>query len=220
VVGLLGGGLYWRHVSSIPPARRGHAEDRLARKQPTVPVQPTAEATSPSESEAASSAQRQPSAPSVAAGAARSAALAALAAVQPPPYAPPVLRGALDEAERRFRDAMRFYVRKDYAGARTELRAAAELDRERPDIAFFQGICELLTGEPVAAVAALRRTITSGESPYLEDAHFYLAKAHLRRGDLAAAASQLDTTIRLHGEREQETRELLRRLEALRRTPP
>lgn len=222
VVALVAGGLYWRFVSSNgPPARPGNEQGRLAERQPAVPVQPAPEEPSPPVPETVSSAQQHPSAPSEVVGAAaRSVALAALATVRAPQYTPPTLRGALDEAERRFREAMRLYVRRDYAGATAGLSAAAGLDRERPDIAFFLGICELLTDEPMAAIAELRRTIALGESPYLEEAHFYLAKAHVRRGELASAASQLEATIRLRGEREQEARGLLQKLEAFRRTSP
>jgi tetratricopeptide (TPR) repeat protein len=154
----------------------------------------------------------------VAAGAARSSALAALAIVQAPPYTPAVLRGALDETARRFQEAMRLYVRKDYEGAKARLRAAAALDPGAPDIAFFLGICALLTDEPAAAIAELRRTVALGESPYLEEAHFYLAKAHVRRGELTAAASQIEATVRLRGDREQEAREMLQKLESFRGT--
>ncbi|MDQ5858084.1 MAG: hypothetical protein M3542_07405, partial [Acidobacteriota bacterium] len=170
----------------------------------------------------ASSAQPHPSAlPLLAAeAAARSAALATLAVVHAPQYTPVVLRGAVDEAARRFREAMQLYVSRDYAGARPGLRAASELDRGRPDIAFFLGICALLTDEPADAIAELRRTIALGESPYLEEAHFYLAKAHVQRGELAAASGELAATVRLRGEREQEARELLQKLEAFRRTLP
>lgn len=208
---LVAGGLYWQFVrSNGPPGGPGDGDGGLAEQQPAVLVQPAPEAPSPSAHPPSSGAEV----------AARSAALAALAVVQAPKYAPTTLRGALDEAARRFREAMRLYVRKDYAGARAELRAAAGLDRERPDIAFFLGVCELLTGEPGAAVAALERAIALGESPYLEEAHFYLAKAHVRRGELADAAAELEATVRLRGEREQEARELLQKLEALRRSSP
>lgn len=218
VVALVAGGLYLGWVGSNgPPGGPGRGDGRLAEQQPAVPVQPAPEAPSPPLPESASSAH----APSSAAGAAaRSAALAALAVVQAPQYTPATLRGALDEAARRFREAMRLYVRKDYAGARAELRAAAGLDRERPDIAFFLGVCELLTGEPGAAITELERTIALGESPYLEEAHFYLAKAHVRRGELTDAAAEFDATVRLRGEREQEARELLQKLESLRKSSP
>lgn len=219
VVALVAGGLYLGWDSSNGP-RRGSddGEGRLAGQRPAASMQST-EAPSQPVPESASRAQPERSAPRVAAGGAgRSEALASLAVVQPPDYTPAVLRGALDEAGRRFREAMRLYVSRDYGAAKAELRAAAALDRERPDIAFFLGVCALLTGETAAAVAELERTIALGESPYREDAHFYLAKAHLRRGELADAAAELAATVRLRGEREQEARELLEKLEALRRS--
>lgn len=212
VVALVAAGLYLRFAGSNgPPAGPGDGEGRLAEQRPAVPAQPAPEAPPPPLPETASSA------PLVAAeAAARSAVLATLAVVHAPEYTPVVLRGAVDEAARRFREAMRLYVRRDYAGARAELRAAAGLDRGRPDIAFFLGICALLTDEPADAIAELRRTIALGESPYLEEAHFYLAKAHVQRGELADAAAQFEATVRLRGEREQEARKLLQRLEAFR----
>jgi TolA-binding protein len=222
VVALVAGGLYLRFAgSNNAPAGPGGGEGLPADQQPAVPAQPVAEAPGPPLPETAASAQRPPSAPPVAAGAAaRSATLAALAVVHAPHYTPVVLRGALDEAARHFREAMRLYVTRDYAGAKRELLAAAALDRERPDIAFFLGICALLTDEPAAAIAELRRTIALGESPYLEEAHFYLAKAHMQRDELGDAAAQLEATVRLRGEREQEARELLQKLQAFRRTSP
>jgi len=75
----------------------------------------------------------------------------------------------------------------------------------------------LLTGEPEAAIAQLRRTIALGESPYLEEARFYLAKAYLRRGELQAAESELRKTVELRGDREKEARELLQNVEAIRK---
>ncbi len=222
VVALIAGGVYWRFVSSNRPSGvPNEPERRVAEQRPAAPVQPAPEAPSRQLPETASSAQPgPPSSTGAAQAAARSAALAALAVVKAPPYTPALLRGPLDEAERRFREAMRLYVARDYAGAKAGLRSAAALDRERPDIAFFLGICALLTDEPGVAIAELRRTIALGDSPYLEEAHFYLAKAHIRRGELAAAASQLKATVRLRGEREQEARELLQKLEAFRRTSP
>ena len=143
--------------------------------------------------------------------------LTELAHVLPPGYTTAVMRGVPDDATRRFREAMQRYVRGDYAGALSGLRAAASLDADAPDIAFFLGICSLLTGEPEAAIAQLRRTIALGESPYLEEARFYLAKAYLRRGELQAAESELRKTVQLRGDREKEARELLQNVEALRK---
>ena len=143
--------------------------------------------------------------------------LTELAHVLPPTYTPATMRGASDDAARRFREAMQRYVTGDFAGAMAGLRVAARDHPDAPDIAFFLGVCSLLTGERAAAVGQLRRTIALGESPYLEEAHFYLAKAHLRRGELQAASSELAKTVQLRGDREKEARELLQRVEVLRK---
>lgn len=146
--------------------------------------------------------------------------LTELALVLPPGYTPAILRGVEDDATRRFREAMQRYVQGDYAGAATGLRAAAAFNADAPDIAFFLGISFLLTGETAAAIEQLRRTIALGESPYLEEARFYLAKAYLRQGDLQAAESELGNTVELRGDREKEARELLQKVEALRKKEP
>ena len=54
--------------------------------------------------------------------------LAELARFDPPTYTPAVLRGAQDEAMRKFRVAMKNYQRGDYARAITGLREAAKLN--------------------------------------------------------------------------------------------
>ena len=141
--------------------------------------------------------------------------LAELAQVRPPQYVPVVLRGAEDDATQRFRSAMRHYVRGDYAAAIPGLRAASKLNPQAPDINFFLGICYLLTDQTDAAIKQLRRTAALGDSPYLEETHFYLAKCSLRKGDLRAARNELEKTIRLQGEREDEARELVEQVERL-----
>ena len=49
---------------------------------------------------------------------------------------------------------------------------------------------------------ALQATIALGDSPYLEDAHWYLAKAFLRRKDLGAAEDAFEDTHRASWDRE------------------
>jgi tetratricopeptide (TPR) repeat protein len=141
--------------------------------------------------------------------------LAELAQVRPPEYAPGVLRGVQDEAMQRFRASMRDYVKGNYAAAIPGLRAASKLNPQASDTSFFLGICYLLTDQTDAAIKQLRRTAELGDSPYLEETHFYLAKCSLRKGDLRTARNELDKTIRLQGEREGEARELLQQLETL-----
>jgi len=142
-------------------------------------------------------------------------ALSMLARVTPPPYAPATLRGPRDEAATKFDAAMRLYIKRDYRGALPGLEAAAAL---RPDIApygFFLGVCQLLTDQPAQAVPALNQAIAVGESPYLEEAHFYLAKARLRQGDITAAREELKRTIERQGRLAETARRLLAQVDAL-----
>jgi TolA-binding protein len=142
-------------------------------------------------------------------------ALSVLARVEPPPYAPVALRGPHDEAAAKFDDAMRRYVKRDHTGALPGLSAAAGLKPDVPQYVFFLAVCQLLTGHLDPAVAGLRKTIALGESPYLEEAHFYLAKARLRQGDVQAAREELAKAIDRHGRIEDDARRLLAQLDAL-----
>jgi hypothetical protein len=140
--------------------------------------------------------------------------LGELGRVEPPAFVPSRLRGAQDEATAAFAAAMKSYARGDYARAAEGLQKAADLDPGAPHIAFFLGASHLLSGRPDAAVTALQRAVALGDSAYLEDAHFYLAKAHLQQDRAGPAIEQLRIVVRLAGERQVEARELLRRLES------
>jgi tetratricopeptide (TPR) repeat protein len=141
--------------------------------------------------------------------------LGQLARVEPPRYEPLRLRGAPDEATARFQHGMERYRKTDYRGAVTELRAAAEQDSDAAHIRFFLGISHLMLGQDDAAIDWLRATIALGDSAYLEEAHLYLAKAFLRRNDLAAAEAQLKTLTQLRGSGSGEAQRLLTQLERL-----
>jgi TolA-binding protein len=142
--------------------------------------------------------------------------LSVLARVEPPSYLPTSQpRATPSEAAERFDAAMRRYMDADYAGAIPGLRAAADLRPEAPQYAFFLGACLLLTGGTEPAVTELERAIALGESPFLEEAHFYLAKARLRQGQPGAAREQLTRTIERHGRFEKEARQLLAQVNVL-----
>ena len=91
------------------------------------------------------------------------------------------MRSTPDEATTRFLSGMGHYRKADYGAAVTDLRAAAALDSEASHIRFFLGISQLMVGQDAAASKGFRATMALGDTPYLEDAHFYLAKALLRR---------------------------------------
>ena len=178
----------------------------VARPAPQSPSVVPSRPTQPAPAGAESAGQPQPAARPV-------VALSVLARVEPPVYVPMTLRGPRDEAARRFDDAMRRYMEGDYEGAIPELTAAAGLNPNAPRIAFFLAICDLLTGRLDAAIDGLQKTIALGDSPYLEEAHFYLAKARLRQGDIRAARSELLQTIERRGRLEAEARRLVAQLD-------
>ena len=143
------------------------------------------------------------------------ARLAELSAVTAAPYQPARLRGASDEAVRQFQQAMTRYQAADYAGAAQGLEVAARLDAGAPSIQFYLGICHLLTGDADRAIERLNATIALGPSAYVEEAQFHLAKALLRKGDVAGARSALTKTVELKGDREADAQRLLRDLASL-----
>lgn len=138
-----------------------------------------------------------------------------LGRIDPPPYEPGTLRGPLDEATQRFRRGMARYRNADYTKAVEDLRAASKLDPTAAHINFFLGVSQLLSGHDDAAIDSLRGTIALGDSPYLEDAHFYLAKAFLRRKDVDAAKAELNLVIKLRGSRSEQARELVAEVERI-----
>ena len=52
-----------------------------------------------------------------------------------------------------------------------------------------------------------------GDTPFLEDAHFYLAKALLRQKDVNAAQAELKAVVTLKGMRSREAQQLLNDIE-------
>lgn len=141
--------------------------------------------------------------------------LAELARVEPPAWTPARLRGREDEAGRRFREAMEKYERGDRAGALPILRDAAALDPSAPGASFYRGACALLAGEPIEAVESLERVVALGDTPYFEEARFYLSKARLAQGDVPAARRELSRVAGAEGRHQAEARRLLERLDVL-----
>ncbi len=141
--------------------------------------------------------------------------LAELARVDPPRYEPLRLRGHEDAAAVRFRKAMEPYARGTWAAALPLLTEASRLDPKDARSAFYEGACALLVGRAEQGIDSFRRVVALGETPYLEEARFYLAKAYLGAGDLQAARGELNEVVRLEGDRRDEARRLLERLDAI-----
>ena len=139
-------------------------------------------------------------------------ATAALGAIVLPPDTPPRLRSAATEAHRVFREAMTSYTAGRCDAAIPSLQRALALDDTLMAARFYLAVCELHEGRVEPAAERLQRIAAAGESPYLEDAHFFLAKARIRQGDAGAARQQLARVVALRGDRQEEARRLLDQL--------
>lgn len=140
------------------------------------------------------------------------ASLDVLARVEPPPYAPLPVRGN-EPAETAFARAMEKYVRGDYAGAAEGLRAAAKEDPGSAEVLFYLGVTELLAGRPQVAIGVLRLA-AAGDPAFAEPAMYYIAKAHLARGNVEAARNALKVVVKGDGDHKERAQQLLRELGA------
>jgi len=136
--------------------------------------------------------------------------LTLLAKIDPPRYVAANLRSSTSAAEEKFRAAMEKYSVGDYRVAAAGLRGL-----QTPAARFYLGISDLMTGSPDEAIASLRAVDAMGETPYLEQARFFLAKALLASQNVSAAKQALEQTIALAGDREAEARLLLERVRQL-----
>jgi TolA-binding protein len=126
-----------------------------------------------------------------------------LAVFFPPSYRP--VAGSVATPE--FRTAIAHYVQRDYAAAIPGLASVDSVEAR-----FYLGICNLYTGNHNAGIAELQKVIAAGDTPYLEQARFYLAKGLIKAGNLAGAREQLNLTIALHGDMDEQAEALLARL--------
>ncbi len=139
--------------------------------------------------------------------------LIALSEFEPPLYIPRSLRGAVDEASEKFRAGMMRYQEGDYACAIPTLKSAADLNPQGANIRFFLGVCFLLSGQTDEGIAELKKTIALGDSAYLGEAHFYLAKGLLRQGDVKGARQELKAAVESGGRLGEEASRLLTQIQ-------
>lgn len=145
----------------------------------------------------------------------RSQVLARLARGTPPSYTPMVFRGFRGEADQLFEQGMQQYLAGNFATATSILRRAATEDPGRTDVAFFLAASELMEHRYAAARAGFEGVISRGDTPFAEEAHFYLAKACIGLGAVECARSALDAVIEGEGSLAREARSLSAELERL-----
>lgn len=112
-------------------------------------------------------------------------------------------------APKDFHRAMLRYANQDFAGAIPELRAAANATPRFIAARFYLGICLLLTGDRLSGIEELRAVTEAGDTPYLEQARFYLAKGLIAEHDIPRAQTQLEKLIAQHGDLETQAAALL-----------
>ena len=103
---------------------------------------------------------------------------------------------------------MQHYSRHDYRGALSGLRAAVQAQSQSVEERFYLAICLLLTNDRSEGIQVLKDVTGSGNTPYLESARFYLAKALLSEGNLAGADLQLRIIVEMHGKLEKQAQAL------------
>ena len=121
-----------------------------------------------------------------------SAAMTRLGTVRTPPvYLGIEVRGPGSAGDSLFEAAMRDYAAARYDSAASGLEAALRAGVDSAPAEFFLGASRLVAGANDGAAEAFRRVIALGPTPYLAEAHFYLAKALLRQGRAGDALDQL-----------------------------
>lgn len=131
-----------------------------------------------------------------------------LARFVPPAYQP--TPGAARSKE--FQQAIARYAKGDDAAAIPGLRASSEAQPDFVEGRFYLGVCLLLTDQPAPGIEELRQVIAAGNTPFLERARFYLAKALIGQHDISGAQQQLESVVATHGDLEKQAQVLLRQI--------
>ncbi len=112
-----------------------------------------------------------------------------------------------------FQQAIGRYLKGDDAGAIPGLRATVQATPDSVEARFYLGICLLLTNDRAGGLEQLRRVVAAGNTPYLERARYYLAKALIGQRDIPAASQELEAVIVMHGELERAAQVLLSQIQ-------
>lgn len=112
-------------------------------------------------------------------------------------------------APENFQAAMGHYVKQDYTGAASALRAVTNADPDFAAVRFYLGISLLLAGDHIAGIQELRALTTADDNPYRERSRFYLAKGLIAEHDVQRAQQQLEALIAQHGDLEKQAAVLL-----------
>lgn len=110
---------------------------------------------------------------------------------QPPVYLGVPVRQVPSQGDSLFGAAMAAYAVGDFDRAAAELPRALAAGADTVPVQFFAGASLLMSERPEDAAEAFRAVIRGGDTPYLAESHYYLAKALLRLGHVAEARREL-----------------------------
>lgn len=122
----------------------------------------------------------------------------------------PVYSPALG-APKGFVPAMALYQKQDYPDAASALHAVTQANPQFVPAKFYLGISLVLSGSRISGIQELR-DLTSADTPYLDRARFYLAKALIGEHDTRRAQEQLQALIAQHGPLEKDASALLAKI--------
>ena len=111
---------------------------------------------------------------------------------QPPIYLGVPVRQAPARPDSVFDVAMTAYSVGDYAASAAGLEEAIGAGADPSASQFFLGASLLMAGSESEAADAFRAVLGAGASPYVAEAHYYLAKILLRSGALDEALASLE----------------------------
>jgi len=133
---------------------------------------------------------------------------------QAPPYVPWTLRGsASNRLMEKFQSGMDQYRQGNFGGAIPILEECLRMDAEHQPSVYYLGISYLMARRPDDCIRELSKLAAAGSGPYEEDSRWYLAKAYLRKKDLAAARKELQAVAAMTKAHAAEAGEALRILE-------
>ena len=107
--------------------------------------------------------------------------------------------GTSDTGRVLFQSGMDAYVEGRYRDALDFLLNAARQDDKTDDVDFYLGICEILTGHLQDAQGSLETVVASGNSVYLQPAHYYLGKTSAQLMQLDKAEAEFREAASLPG---------------------
>lgn len=117
----------------------------------------------------------------------------------PPAYAGVAVRRDAVAAESLFDAGMSRYVSGDIEGARALLNEARARGSDSVPTSFFLGVASLLVGDESTALQELQFVWNRAPNAYAAEAHYYAAKAWLRRANADSALAHLQSAAAIAG---------------------